>query len=184
MIENEIQLSADSAQKKRIEFARNWLSAQQSISLFINAAVTNNADAEDILQEVACQVAEKYDDYDSERPFLPWSIGVAKIKIAEYYRTQKKINSTFSSDYLESLTEACFRMHSQLHPYSKALQECLKKLDSKSEKLLMLRYQENLAPQTIAEMNDTTSGSIRVKLTRIRTRLKNCMQLRVEQNGR
>ncbi|MBN2843777.1 MAG: sigma-70 family RNA polymerase sigma factor [Sedimentisphaerales bacterium] len=165
-------------QDRRIEFTRNWISSQQSITMFIRATIANAADAEDILQEVACQVALKYDEYDSERPFLPWAIGVAKIKIAEYYRIRKKDTTVYTTDLIESLSEACYRLHSYLHPYANALEECLKKLDSKSARLLALRYQENLTPQAIAETMNTSSGSVRVMLTRIRNRLKNCMQLR------
>ncbi len=175
-------LQKNSAQTQRIEFTRNWLNSQQSIAMFIRATVSNSADAEDILQEVACQVAEKYDEYDSERPFLPWAIGVAKIKIAEYYRSKKKHSTIYTSELIESLSEACFRLHSYLHPYSNALEECLRKLDKKSAELLTMRYQENLSPQVIAEGMNTTSGTVRVSLTRIRNRLRNCMQARVDKN--
>ena len=175
-------LQDNSAQTQRIEFTRNWLSSQQSIAMFIRATVSNSADAEDILQEVACQVAAKYDEYDPARAFLPWAIGVSKIKIAEYYRNQKKHSVVHTTDLIESLAEACFRLHSYLHPYSAALEECLRTLDEKSAHLLTLRYQENLSPQNIAKGLNTSSGTIRVTLTRIRNRLKNCMQARVDRN--
>ena len=142
----------------------------------------NAADADDILQEVACQIAEKYDEYDSDRPFLPWAIGVAKIKIAEHYRLQNKDVAMYFGDYIESLSEACFRIHSYLHPYSKALDECLKKIDTKGEQLLTYRYQDSMTPQVIADKMNTSSGTIRVMLTRLRNKLKKCMESKVSSN--
>ena len=175
-------MDQESIQEQRMEFTRNWVNAQESIRLFIYTSINNANDADDILQEVACQIAQKYDSYDSSRPFLPWAIGVSKIKIAEYYRGQKRDNHVLMGEFLESLSEACFRLHSQLHPYSAALEECLKTLDSKSERLLSLRYSENLKPQQIADELNTTYGSIQVLLNRVRNRLRKCMKLRVEQN--
>ena len=165
--------------KQRKELTKNWMTSQRSIRIFINTVVYNKSDVEDLLQEVACLVAEKYDEYDSTRPFLPWAIGIAKIKIAEFYRRQKREMALKAGQFSDSLSEACIRSHQQSHPYLTGLEHCLKELDAKSRKLLMFRYSEDLSAVRIAEKLNTSPGSVRVMLNRIRNRLRHCIQLKL-----
>ena len=63
-----------------------WTAAQSSVMAFIRSVTPQLADAEDILQETARQIVERFDEYDRERPFAPWAIGIARYKVLEWRR--------------------------------------------------------------------------------------------------
>lgn len=155
--------------------ARNWIKAQPSLKAFIIASTPQFSDAEDLLQEVAAEVALRFDDYDPSRPFLPWALWVAKIKIADFYRTKQRRQVVFLEESFDALAAACVRAQESLSEERRALERCLAKLTDRSRKLLHMRYFEDLSPQQIGGILGLASQSVRVSLSRIRTALSECV---------
>ena len=54
------------------ELARLWVQSQSVISAYITANVIDLHHAEDIVQEVAQIVAEKFSEFDRSRSFVSW----------------------------------------------------------------------------------------------------------------
>jgi RNA polymerase sigma-70 factor (ECF subfamily) len=162
--------------RSRELLARNWVKAQPSLTAFLVATMPQFSDAEDLLQEVAAEVALRFDDYDPSRPFLPWAIWVAKIKIANFYRAKQRGRVVFLEESVDALADACVRVQQTLSEEKFALEGCLSQLTSRSRTLLQLRYFEDLKPQEIGTRLGLASASVRVSLSRIRTALSECVQ--------
>ena len=62
----------------------------------------------------------------------------------------------------------------------RAIDLCLKKASPAAEKLLKLRYLEDLKPAEIAKRLNTTANSVSVRLSRARDALKECLEKRLE----
>lgn len=164
-----------SPSRTRELLARNWIKAQSSLMAFIIASTPQFSDAEDLLQEVAAEVALRFDDYDPSRPFLPWALWVAKIKIADFYRMKQRRQVVFLEESMDALAAACVRAHETMSEERRALERCLAKLTDRSRKLLHMRYFEDLPPQQIGAILGMASQSVRVSLSRIRTALSECV---------
>lgn len=160
--------------------ARYWVKVQPSVTAFIRAAVPQYHDAEDILQDVAAEVAVRFHEYDPERPFLPWALWIAKLKIADFYRSRKRQQNVLSTQTIDALAVACANAHVSLREETEALERCLSKLTARSRYLLSLRYEEGLKPAAIAERLNTSPGAMRVTLTRIRDAVAECMKRQLE----
>jgi len=87
-----------SREDSRELLAVNWVKVQPALTAFLIASTPQFSDAEDLLQEVAVEVARRFDDYDPSRPFLPWAIWVAKIQIANFYRARQRRPVKFVGD--------------------------------------------------------------------------------------
>ena len=170
----ESQLALSQPQIREL-LARNWIKAQPSLKAFIIASTPQFSDAEDLLQEVAAEVALRFDDYDPSRPFLPWALWVAKIKIADFYRLKQRRQVVFLEESIDALAAACVRAQDTLTEERRALDRCLAKLTDRSRKLLHMRYFEDLPPQQIGIILGMASQSVRVSLSRIRTALSECV---------
>lgn len=160
--------------------ARYWVKVQPSVTAFIHAAVSQYHDAEDILQDVAAEVAVHFHEYDPERPFLPWALWIAKLKIADFYRSRKRQQNVLTTQTIDALAVACAHAHVSLREETEALERCLSKLTVRSRYLLSLRYEEGLKPAAIAERLNTSPGAVRVTLTRIRDAVAECMKRQLE----
>jgi len=53
----------------------DWTRAQTSVGRFIRSFVRDRGEAEDILQQVALVIVDRYETYDPDRPFLGWALG-------------------------------------------------------------------------------------------------------------
>lgn len=165
-----------SREESRELLAVSWVKAQPSLMAFLIASTPQFSDAEDLLQEVAAEVARRFDEYDLSRPFLPWALWVAKIKIANFYRARERSPVKFIGDSIDALGEACDRVQVTLSEEKWALEKCLTNLTGRPRQLLMLRYFEDLSPQEISDRLGMTAGAVRIALLRTRSALIACVR--------
>ncbi len=159
------------------------MDAQPSVLSFICAAIGRFHDAEDVLQEVAVDVAENFSQYDRNRPFVAWAIGIARFKIAAYYRDRGRQQCLLDESLLENLCEAHVTQHDHLGEMRQALEDCLERLAPKARSLVQMRYQDDLRSPQLAERLGSTSGSVRVALTRIRNQPLDCIRGKLAQGA-
>lgn len=176
-------ISPGDEQKRML--ARLWVSAQPSVSAYIWSCVSDFHAAEDLLQEVAEDVATSFEKYDQARPFIGWVLGIARFKVIDHYRKHDRDPHVFLGEpqTLESLSTAFEEIFPEATPRREALAYCLDKLPEKSRKALEMRYELDMKPAEIAERIGTSSGVVRVMLTRIRSALSKCVELRLKQSG-
>lgn len=165
-----------SREDSRELLAVNWVKVQPALTAFLIASTPQFSDAEDLLQEVAVEVARRFDDYDPSRPFLPWAIWVAKIQIANFYRARQRSPVKFVGESIDALGEACDRIQVTLSEEKWALEKCLTSLTGRSRTLLQLRYFDDLSPQEIGSRTGMTAGAVRIALSRTRSALLSCVQ--------
>jgi hypothetical protein len=59
-----------------------WTQAQPTVSAYVHALVGDRAARDEVLQQVALAILEHFGSYDSERPFLPWAMTIARNAVA------------------------------------------------------------------------------------------------------
>lgn len=167
---------AMSIARSRALLARNWGNVQNSLLAFITASTPQFSDAEDLLQEVAVEVAVRFDEYDPARPFLPWALWIAKLKIADFYRSRQSRQVVLMGEAMDALAEACVAIQDSLSDEQLAIEKCLDRLTSRSREMLNLRYSGGLSSSQIGERLGMSVRYVRVALSRIRTTLTECAQ--------
>ncbi|MEP3478953.1 MAG: sigma-70 family RNA polymerase sigma factor [Fuerstiella sp.] len=169
--------------RKREKFAQCWVKAEPSVSAYVFAAVAGFHDAEDVVQRIAQELARRFDEYDSDRPFVGWALWIAKSRVIDFYRKQGRNPLVFSNDLLRRLGETIAEQSDNRDRRREVLETCLDGLPAKSRGVLDLRYVDNLSTAEIAESVGSTDGSVRVLLTRARTALAECVQRRLKMEG-
>lgn len=165
--------------QKRESFSRHWLAAEPSVSAYVFASISSFHDAEDVIQRIAQELARRFDEYDSHRPFIAWSLWIAKSRVIDHYRAQDRSQVVFSDELLGRLADTIAKRADGRSRRREALEACLDKLPRKSRRLLDLRYVEELSADQMAREIGSTGGSVRVLLSRIRTALANCIEQRL-----
>lgn len=163
------------------EITLNWTTAQSSVMAFIRSVTPQLADAEDILQETARQIVHRYDDFDRTRSFTAWAIGIARYKVMEWRRRQAKQELSLDEDAIEVIHHAYAAKAEDWPQVGRAIDHCIKKAPPAAEKLLILRYLENLKPAEIAKRLGSSSNSVSVRLSRARDALRECIRRQLAQ---
>ena len=138
--------------------------------------------AEDIMQEVARQATANFDQYDHQRPFFGWLIGIARQRIADAYRAKNRRPIVFSSDIVDSFA----RVYEQLEPEedhrAEGLRVCMDKLSDRHRRVLDLKYGRRQSTKTIAEQVGGSPGSVDTMVYRIREALRQCINQYMKNN--
>jgi RNA polymerase sigma-70 factor (ECF subfamily) len=153
-----------------------WMQAEPSVTAYVFAAIQRFQDAEDVVQQVALTAARRFEEYDDSRPFVAWALWLAKSRIIDFYRVQGRQKLVFSEALLDQTAARLVDRQEADHAGAVALEKCIEKLPSKSRRLLDLRYVEDASMEVIAELVNSTAGSVRVMLFRIRNLLADCIK--------
>jgi RNA polymerase sigma-70 factor (ECF subfamily) len=160
-------------------FTRHWTQAQPVVASYIASLAPDFHVAEDLLQDVAVVLLHKFNEYDPQRPFVAWALGVAKFEILNWRRSQQRNVLSADSQLVESVGAVYEELASELEARGRALRECRKTLKGNAESVLKLRYESSLTPAQIAQRMGVDAGAIRVQLSRIRAVLQECVQRRL-----
>src|SRR6266704_5974611 len=88
------------------QFTRRWTEAQPIVAGYISAVVPDFQEAEDLLQDVAVILLRKFPEYDPQRPFVAWAIGIAKLEVHMARRRHARNLLSYKADLLERIGEA------------------------------------------------------------------------------
>jgi RNA polymerase sigma-70 factor, ECF subfamily len=158
------------------ELARLWIQSQPAISAYLTANVIDAHHAEDLVQEVAQVVAEKFDEYDRKRSFTSWTLGIARNRLLKYYRTRSRDRLVLSEAALTQLGGALERVEFEAEDRRIALRTCLERIEGRRRRVLEMRYGENVKVQEIAQQLGMSSDGVSVMLHRIRSALHVCIE--------
>ena len=161
------------------DLTKYWLRAQPSVAAYVSASVWSYQDAEDIVQQVAQVCAAKITQFDTNRSFLSWALGIARNEVLRYYRKQDTSREVLSPTALEMVATELSSRESELEDRFAALRECLAKVVGRPKQLLEMRYHREMRPDEIANRLGLTAVAVRVALCRVRQDLGSCISRRL-----
>jgi RNA polymerase sigma-70 factor (ECF subfamily) len=130
-------------------FLKHFVRHNKKLFGFILAMVPNHNDAEDILQETAYVLWNKFDEYELGTNFFAWAKRIAKNKVYEYYKKKRNLVQ-IDLDLLEKIQAFNEPVLGALEERMTALRGCLSKLEQKDMLLVQARFQQNMTLKEIA----------------------------------
>lgn len=162
------------------DFALLWGDAQNSVKAFIYAAVPVTHDREDVLQTTVQYLIEHFADYDPQRPFIAWAIGIARYRILDYRKQRARKGRELGGEALKMVSEAFAEHVDELQPRSEAVKQCLQMLNKKQLAIITRMYFDGLTVNVIAEEFGMKPNTVSVMVRRIRLALGKCIESRIE----
>ena len=169
--------------KEVLDLTLLWGQVQNSVKAFISASVPNVHDREDVLQATVHFLIEHFEEYDPQRPFIAWAIGVARYRILEYRQKQARRGRELGGDALQMVSEAFIENAEDIEPRADALKQCLQMLNQKQIKIISRKYYDGLGHEAIAAEFDMKPNTVSVMIRRIRLALGKCIEARIESGG-
>lgn len=166
--------------KKVMDLALLWGATQNSVKAYIHASVPNVHDREDVLQSTVQYLVEHFAEYDPQRPFIAWAIGVARYRILEYRQKQAKRGRELGGEALEMISEAFIDHVDDLESRADALRQCLQMLNKKQLLIISRRYYDGVSNDVVAKEFEMKPNTVAVMVRRIRLALGKCIEARIE----
>lgn len=155
-------------------FVRLLLQHQGELLRYILPLVGNLEDAQDVLQQSALALWQKFDQYDPDRPFLPFAKRFAYNEVLMHHRKNRRY-TFLTQELIDSLVEQ--QAEPELAAQRRlALESCLEALPEADRLLLDERY--SASGQTVHQLADETGQKANVlykALARIRRQLLHCV---------
>src|SRR3954468_19249234 len=86
-------------------FLSLFLRSEREIFRYVAALVPNVADAEDIVQQTALSLWEKFDAYDPAQPFTPWACRFALNKAKQWMERRQRWQALLEHGLGEELAQ-------------------------------------------------------------------------------
>ena len=125
----------------KTKFIELYSKEQKKIFLYILSMVHHQSDAEDILQQTASEMWRMFDCFEEGSNFAAWGITIARYRILSYRKNQAKNRLFLSSEVYDQVIEEFENVANNSAKKRNALQGCIKKLNEKQRKMLIMHYE-------------------------------------------
>lgn len=166
----------------KAEFLEHYLAHENGLRTLVRALVRNRSEFEDVFQRVVLTLWQKFESYDSARPFGPWARGVAAKEVLRVRRENGRLPTPFSPEVVQAILDAFDRQSPMAQDSSReleALECCIAALPSRWQRLVDLRYREGLDLADLADRIGGTLAATQRDLSRARQRLATCIKQRL-----
>ena len=166
----------DDANAAQQRFLSLFLRSEREIFRYVAVLVPNVTDAEDIVQQTAVALWEKFDAYDPAQPFTPWACRFALNKARQWIEQRQRWKTLLDHGLAEELTQRRQELQPEFERRLKHLEACLRKLAPGQRSLVEAYYYERTDIETLGGRTGRTAAAIYKMLQRIRQALQLCVE--------
>ncbi len=163
------------------EFMAQFVHAERAIRALLLAATGDMNLVDDLMQNVAVALWKKWPEYNPERPFRVWALGVARIEILRWRRSAARNRIVLDIPLLDQLVGAADRAAEEADQRLPMLAECLDEVQGDAREVLNLKYTGGLRSRQIAEKMGKGVGAVEMILTRTRRALRECIKRKLSE---
>ena len=166
------------------EFMALYGRHQMDLYRYVRTLVVRPEEADDVMQEAAMALWQRFDDYDPARPFLPWAKRFAYF-CAKQHRTRKARSKEvgLSPEVWDLLSEDHGNHEERLAAQRRLLAGCMNGLGSEARQLLQRRYVERVTLKDLAVALGRSANALYIQLFRVRKQLLGCVQKGLADEG-
>ncbi len=164
-------------------FLSLFLRSEREIFRYVAALVPKVTDAEDIVQQTAIALWEKFDAYDPAQPFTPWACRFALNKAKQWIERRKRWQILLEGGLAEELAQRREELRPEIEGRLKHLEGCLGKLPDDQRSLVEGYYYHRTEIENLSESSGRSVAATYKALQRIRQSLLICVERAANPEG-
>lgn len=159
-------------------FLRLFTRFEGNLRAFVASLLPTWEGVDEVMQESSIVLWKKFAQFDqaAEDGFLDWAFMIARYEVLKYRRRRATDRLQFSEDVLGLLADTAENITSTQHERLRLLRECVASLEPAQLELAQAVYENGAAIKDVAEQIGRSPTGLYKAMTRIRTRLANCVQ--------
>lgn len=158
------------------DFGRLFVQYEPRIYGYIRSLVMNRDDAEDLLQETASVLWQKFDEFTPGSNFLAWAMSIARFQVQHFRRRHKHKVVRFSESFQDLLAADTVSESVRLADLQQLLDACLQKMPPADRNLFALHYASDDTITNLANQMGRPASTIYNAIRRIRRVLTTCVK--------
>lgn len=165
-------------------FLRLFLASEREVLRYVSALVPSQLDAQEIVQDTAVLLWEKFDQYDPARPFTPWACRFALNVARQWMGRRKRWKTLLDKGLAEELLARREELKSEFDDRLLHLPHCIEQLPDSQRKLIEGYYVQQLGIDEISVQARRSVEAAYKALQRIRQKLKLCIERTLAEDTR
>ena len=165
------------------DFAALYSKCHLDLLRYVLTLLPDRVQAEDVVQETARLLWQKFDQFDPAQPFWPWARKFAQLEVLKVRKRDAVRAKYFSDELVEQLAEERAEQEPELTAQREALASCLRKLDEPGRALLVERYGHDVALHELARQQGKSANALYLTMHRIRQKLLECVNRTLQREG-
>ena len=163
------------------DLLRSAFKYQDALVSYAYGLLQDWALAQDAVQEAFIVLQKKHAEFRPEANVFTWARQIVRFEALNIIRSRQR-EACFVDEELFSLVDQQFERHldldaiGALESRKAALQHCMARLDQDSVSLVLGFYKDALSCERLAEARRKSVNAVRLSLSRIRTKLRECVQ--------
>lgn len=157
-------------------FLRAFTTQEPAIRAYVRRLVPTRTDADDVMQEVAIVLWDKFETFREGGDFRAWAFGIAHYEVIAWMRDKGRDRLVLDEDVVHQLAEETATAEPELARQREALELCMGKMASPERNLLLQAYQPQSRIQQVAAGSGRTVAGFYQWLHRIRRLLLECIR--------
>jgi RNA polymerase sigma-70 factor (ECF subfamily) len=172
----------------RDEVLRLFLKHQVMLAGFVYTLVEDWEIVEEALQETAVFLCSRWQDFTPGTNFGAWARTLARMRCRDVLQRRRRAAATPLEPVLHDLaapiTPEEWEQHGTFSPrHKQALARCVQSLPADHRQVVEMHYQQRQACDRIAAALTKSVEAVYMMLSRIRKRLKQCVEQRLAQEA-
>lgn len=169
-------LNSSSSTNRQQQFQRLVDEHYRSVWQYVATLMRGAAEAEDVTHQAFLLAFDRLvEGRTIDSPGL-WLKGVVRNLVREWWRNNRRMPIELADQLSHLSEEADLAADERRSEQEAALAACLEKLPEHDRHMVRARYEDGLPITDIAERQQTSVQTARVRLFRIRERLKACVE--------
>ena len=157
-------------------FFELFVGCQRNIFAYILSSVRNHADANDLFQETATVLWQKFHEFEKDSNFMAWAISIAKNMVRNYFNQHKRSRLQFDDHLAKKIESQTLSKLSSHDSRMEALRKCFEKLSDSNRQLMKLRYEQGMTIKLIASRFGKPLQGTYKYMARLQNALLECIE--------
>ncbi len=157
-------------------FLSLFLRSEREVFRYVAALIPNVADAEDIVQQTALALWEKFDAYDPTQPFTPWACRFALNKARQWIERRQRWQALLEHGLAEELATRRQELQPEFERRLRHLDACLEQLPPSQKSLVKAYYYDRHHIEAVAQQTGRSVAATYKMLQRVRHALQRCVE--------
>lgn len=177
-----VSIAETPARIQKDSFIELFTAAQPDLGRYVFSLVRDRHAVDDVMQDLAVALWKKFDDYDPDRPFLPWACRFAFYQSLKHRQSLQRRRWQLADE--ATLERAAAPTQDEwLEARNQALDNCLNSLPLEDRELIQCRYASKETIQQMAKRTKISVHKLYHALDRIREDLLTSVNLQLREQG-
>jgi RNA polymerase sigma-70 factor (ECF subfamily) len=170
-------------ERSQQRFLRLFLASEPELRRYVAVLVPNLDDAQEVIQQTAAVLWEKFDKYDPALPFTPWACRFALNVSKQWLARQQRWSSILREDFAMQLIRRRDALEPQIDGRLRHLENCVGKLPPAQRSLVEGYYSRRVGVDRLSEESGRSVDAVYKALQRIRHVLQLCIEQAVHEEA-